>query len=130
MILVFQNALELFLIRSQDGQWFRAKGYGGGGNSWVGDITKARIYVNIGYARRQVTFFATNYPQHGVPDIVRINALEGEVIDESKRVEKAVKNKGLKEARANASAKQYKWEQAQAELRAAQEKVNSLKRAK
>ncbi len=90
--------LELYAVRNKDGEWFRAKGYGGGGASWVDDIKKAKIYSKIGQARSRVTFFATNYPEFGVPEIVKLKVSESEAVDETLRVEKSISSKKKKEA--------------------------------
>ena len=82
--------LNFYAVRSKDGKWLRSKGYGGGGESWVTDITKAKIYGKIGPARAQVTFWAKNYPDFGIPDIVHISTGKCHILDESDRVKKAI----------------------------------------
>ncbi len=52
----------LYLVRNKEGKYFRTKGYGGHGKSWVDGMETAKIYGKIGPARATVTFFATNYP--------------------------------------------------------------------
>ena len=59
---IIQVDLTMYAIQSQDGKWFRAKGYGGAGNSWVDDIKNARIYGKPGPARAQertVNYYST-----------------------------------------------------------------------
>lgn len=82
--------LDFFAVRSKDGKWLRSKGYGGGGESWVTDITKAKIYGRIGPARAQVTFWAKNYPEFGIPDIVHISTGQCHILSEEDRVVKAI----------------------------------------
>jgi len=85
--------LKFYIIKSKDGKYFRAKGYGGYGESWVGDIQSARVYQRIGPARTQVTFWAAEYPDYGVPDIIELTVSESKVLDEGNRVQKAIKKK-------------------------------------
>lgn len=82
--------LNFYAVRSKDGKWLRSKGYGGSGESWVSDITKAKIYGKIGPARSQVTFWAKNYPEFGIPDIVLISTGKCNILDEGDRVKKAI----------------------------------------
>ena len=79
-------SLNFYAVRSQDGKWFRSKGYGGVGESWVEDITKAKIYSKPGPAKSQVTFWAKNYPEFGVPYLVRITTGVCEYLDQTERV--------------------------------------------
>ena len=81
-----EEELKFFAIRSRDGQWFRRKGYGGSGESWVDEITKARIFNKIGPARAQVSWWFNNYPSFGCPEIVVFSTQISEVIQEEKRI--------------------------------------------
>jgi hypothetical protein len=80
--------LKVYVVRNQDGQFFKAKGFGGSGPTWVDDIQRARIYPKIGQARGRVTWFANNYPDYGVPDIIELTASKAKVIKEEDRVKK------------------------------------------
>ena len=51
-----QSALIMYAVRNRDGQYFRAKGYGGSGESWIEGLARARIYPRPGPARQVVTF--------------------------------------------------------------------------
>ncbi len=119
--------IEIFVVRNQEGQWFRAKGYGGGGDSWVDDLSNAKFYGKIGTARSRVTFFAKNYPEFGVPDIIKISAVEAEVIDQKERVAKAINRQKRAKAVRAASIKKRRLEMAQEELDKAEARVRSLK---
>jgi hypothetical protein len=92
--------LFFFAVRNKDGEWFRRKGYGGYGATWVDDIKSARIYNKAGYARAQIAYFAKNYPSYGVPDLVVFKATEYQVVDEQARIEeqriKAEEKAGIK----------------------------------
>jgi len=99
--------LELFVVQNQSGQYFRAKGYGGYGDTWVSDIKKAKIYTKIGTARGRVSWFANNYPAYGVPKILKLQVYLADSIDETARVQKQKKNKEIAEL----SAKKRRSEQ-------------------
>ena len=79
-----------YAVKSQDGRWFRSKGYMGSGNSWVTDIMKAKFYTNPGPAKSQVTFWSKNYPEMGIPFLVRISLGKIEYIEQQDRVVKAL----------------------------------------
>jgi hypothetical protein len=123
--------LELYAVRSQDGKWFRRKGYGGYGETWAEDFEKARIYNRIGPARGVVTWFAKRYPEYGVPNLVRLVITKAVLVDETERVEK--RNKKEQEWLAKRDERQAKLllKSAQKRLEEAQQKVDELsKKAK
>jgi FtsZ-binding cell division protein ZapB len=66
--------LELFAVRSAAGQYLRSKGYSGHGKNWVDDLSSARIYTKVGHARAQATWWLQNYPEHGAPEVVVLEA--------------------------------------------------------
>lgn len=90
--------LNFYAVRSKDGKWLRAKGYGGSGNSWVDDISKAKIYPSTRGPKAQITFWANNYPQYGVPDLVRITVGKCEYLDQTERVSDSKVRKDVREA--------------------------------
>ena len=89
-----------YAVKSQDGRWFRSKGYMGSGNSWVTDIMKAKFYTNPGPAKSQVTFWSKNYPEMGIPFLVRISLGKIEYIEQQDRVVKALEKQVKKEQQA------------------------------
>ena len=90
---------KMYAVRNKEGKWFRAKGYGGYGKTWIDDITKARLYARIGGARGVITWFANNHPTYGIPDLICFNIKDSEVIDETARVKKSMVNKQEKETK-------------------------------
>ena len=88
-----KDTIELYIIRNQEGKFFRSVGYHGYGKSWVDDIVDAKIYLKIGPARSRCTWWTIEYPDYGIPDIIKfsINYKDGIVMDESDRVKKSVK---------------------------------------
>jgi hypothetical protein len=85
--------LSLFVVRNRDGKFFRRKGYGGRGDSWVSDLATARIYAKVGGARAIVSFFASKYPEFGVPDIVKLTVGATEVLNEAERIAAVIEKK-------------------------------------
>lgn len=83
--------LSLYAVRNRDGKWFRSKGYGGYGTSWVDDLKKARVYGKTGPARAQITYWANACPKFGIPDLVELRVTEMAVFSEEDRVQKARK---------------------------------------
>jgi hypothetical protein len=90
--------ITLYAVRNRDGKWFRSKGRGGYGDTWVADANKAKLYTKIGQARGRVTYFATTWPEYGTPDIVEFAATESLVLNEAARVEKASDKKAQAKA--------------------------------
>lgn len=82
--------LNFYAVRSKDGKWFRSKGLYGSGESWVDDLTHAKIYSKPGPAKSQITFWAKNYPEYGVPDLVRITTGVCEYLDQTDRVKERI----------------------------------------
>lgn len=87
--------LDFYLIRNLDGKFFRAKGRSGGGLTWVDKAQDAKVYTKLGQARSRVTYFAKAHPEYGVPQLIHIHVVEGELIQEEVRVKKAIKKDAL-----------------------------------
>ncbi len=119
--------LELYVVRNKEGKFFRRKGYGGSGNSWVDDVALARFYVKIGGARAIVGFYASNYPAFGVPDIVKLTASESEVLDETERVKKSLAKKQKAKEEADLRNKKYALDRAQADFEKAKKDLDKLR---
>jgi glutamate formiminotransferase len=90
------ETLTFYAVRSKDGKYLRTTGLGGG-NHWVDTLEKAKVWTKIGPAKSQVTFWAGNYPEFGVPDIIPLVATAGEPINQDDRVSKALKKKKIEE---------------------------------
>ena len=114
------SELELYVVMNSTGQFFRAKGYSGYGNTWINDIKKAKTYGKIGQARSRVTWFSNTYPEYPPPAILKLRIGSYEVLNELERILKARKTKEEKEAI-------RKTNQAKKELVYAQEKLNKAK---
>lgn len=123
------NELVLFVVRNAKGQYFRAKGFSGSGESWVNDINKAKIYGKIGGARGTVTYFAqdTKYP---VPEIVKLTVTGMEVIDEKDRVEKVLAKKAREKDEQEKRRAKRDLEDAERRLADAQRNLDKLKKKK
>lgn len=115
--------LKLYVIKSKDGKYFRAKGYGGYGDSWVDNIKKARVYQKPNGARGVVTWFANNWPAYGIPDLIELHVTKEVLLDETDRVLKSKIKKARDKARRKYNHLKYqietnfkKAEESQAEL--------------
>ncbi len=115
--------MNVYIVRNQSGQFFRAKGYGGHGESWVDDIAKARIYTKIGPAKATVTFFARQYPQFGTPQILafELDVTKATVMDMAESTSKRIA------AKQQAKLKREKA-QTRREQEYLQEQMNSINR--
>lgn len=91
-------SLSLYAIRNKKGEWLRTRGYCHYGEKWVSDIQKAKLYPKISVARSQVTWWATNYPDYGQPELVELLVTDFKVLPEEGRVKKAIEKKERKKA--------------------------------
>jgi hypothetical protein len=120
------EALEFYAVRNKEGKWFRRKGYGGYGDTWVSELKKARVYNRIGPARGTISFFANNYPKFGVPDLVLFKCTEMVVVDETARVEKQKKSKELFRKKQEMAARKWKLEDAKKRFEEAEKELKAL----
>lgn len=121
MDLVDLGTLEFYAIRNQEGKWFREKGYGGSGATWVDDVKKARIWQRTAGARGVITWFATRFPTYGIPNLVKFTAQAVEIMDETERLAKR------EEAKKRRAANNQIW-QAKQSLVLAQQEYEKAKR--
>lgn len=121
------ESLELFIVMNEQGKFFRAKGYGGYGDTWTDSIKKAKSYGSIGQARSRVTWFANNYPAYPAPVIVKFFIGSFEILDEKERVKKAIKSKEQKALESQQRLAKHKVKMAEMELKNAQDKLKKLK---
>jgi predicted methyltransferase len=120
-----QLDLTFYAVRNHEGKWFRAKGYNGGGNSWVDSIQKARIYANLGPARSIVTWWSG----HGMfPELIALKVNEGIVMNEEQRVNDVIQKKKEAVARNEEWRAKERIKEAERDLKQAQEKLKSLKK--
>jgi hypothetical protein len=119
--------LEFYVVVNSTGQYFRAKGYGGAGQSFVDDAKKCKVYGKIGPARSVVTYFANAHPQYPTLQIIKLNIAGYEVLDEASRVQKAKEAKIRAKAAQEAAAAKRRVQEAEKALKAAQDKLNQLK---
>jgi hypothetical protein len=115
------ETLEFYVVRSKDGKFLRSKGYSGSGNSWVTELSKAKVYTKKGPASAQITFWATNYPQYGIPDLIPLTATLGEPIDQTERVQKSIRKKEIDKAKQDLYRAEDEFDRAKREL----ERINS-----
>jgi len=118
--------LKLYAVRNQEGKWFRAKGYGGYGSSWVDDIESAKIYAKPSGARGRVTWWATNYPKYGIPELVELTVTKAVALDETDRVKGVKRQKEVAQANWEARQSKHKLEQAQRDLKRAEAQLKKL----
>lgn len=116
-----------YVVMNSDGQFFRRKGYGGYGKTWVDSIDTARVYIKIGQARSIVTFFANSYPQYPPPRIVKLGVSAIEIIDERDRIEKAKEKKQREKEKRELRRKQWELERAKKDYEDAQRRLAKYK---
>jgi hypothetical protein len=119
--------ITLYAVRDREGKWFRSKGYGGYGETWVADVGKAKLYTKIGQARGRVSFFASKWPEHGVPDIVEFTATMTAVLPEAGRVSEVAERKARQEAARAVRQKQAEIERATRDRQDAEARLARLR---
>lgn len=122
------ETLKLYVVRNKEGKYFRRKGYGGYGDTWVEGMATARIYAKIGPARSMCTFFARAYPKFGIPEIVELSVSETRVLDQSSRVSSALSKREEKEARQKLEYKEWQKQQLEKEISEATKKLKNLQK--
>jgi hypothetical protein len=93
------TTIKLYAVRNHEGRWFRSKGFGGYGNSWVDEIQKAKVYTRIGQARSRVTYFANAHNDIPAPQLVELAVTQVSLVDESERIEKVKERKRTEKQR-------------------------------
>lgn len=118
--------IDLYAIRNQEGKWFRRKGYGGYGETWVDDVKKARVYTRIGPARGVVSFFVNKWPMYGTPELVKFIVSGVEVIDEVARIESQKRKKAHAQATREVRKRQREMLSAEVDYKRAAAKLAAL----
>jgi len=120
------DELQFFAVRSKEGKWFRAKGYGGYGDTWVDELKRARVYNRIGPARATVSYFANTFPKYGIPDLVMFKCTEMVVLDETVRVKKQKQAKDLAKKKQELQHRQHRYDEAKTNLEKAKKEMKEI----
>lgn len=129
------QGLVLYAVQRRDGKWFHHKpstshyGYSrpDPDSGWVDDLTGAKTWKSTQGARLVIGWFAENFPQIGIPNLVKFTMSTVEVIDESARIEKARQAKIKRQETAEVREKQRALECAEAELRRKQQELEAAR---
>jgi hypothetical protein len=121
--------LTVYAIKNSNGEFFRAKGYGRNGSTWVDNINNAKIYTRIGSARAIVTWFANHYPDFRTPDLLKLTVNKVEVMDETSRVAKVKDKKALEDKRRAEAKAERDLKDAQTRYDKASADLNNLKKS-
>jgi hypothetical protein len=89
------EALEFYLVRNKEGKYLRSRGYHGYGECWVAELKYAKVYTRKGTALSQITYWASTFPDYGVPELIPLTATPGEPIPQEERVLKSQAKKLL-----------------------------------
>lgn len=119
--------MKIYVIKSKDGKYFRAKGYNSyNSDSWVDDLDRARIYTKIGPAKSQVTFWYNNYPEYGCPDILEFELVNPTILDMEKLTKKAINKIKQRNVQAEIRANQLKIDSLNAQIKNAKSELNKI----
>lgn len=119
--------VKVYAVRSADGKYLRSRGYGGSGESWVEKLTSAKLWFKPGPAKAQITFWAKNYPQFGVPQLVTFNLVEAASERQEERVNKVIKAQLKTELSSKIKDHKRQVEFLQKAQKEIEEKLNKLK---
>jgi hypothetical protein len=104
------ETLEFYVIRRKDGKYLRAR------RQWGEGLKKANVYTKKGSACAQITAWANETWEFGIPDLVPLIATLGEPIDQTERVAKSLRAKKLNIAKRELLKAQGNYKRAKAEL--------------
>lgn len=116
------NSIAFFVVQNSEGKFFRRKGYGGHGDTWVDGLATARVWTKISGARSIVTFFANHYLNYPPPKIVKLTVAATEIIDETERIAAARAKKQKKLERREIWLAEQNLKKAKEEFNRAKEK--------
>lgn len=119
-----ETILDLFVVKTESGKYFRAKGYNGSGQTFVDDIKKARLYTRLGPARSCVTYFK-NYNKMKL-EIVQLLVTGEQVFDDTVRITKQAKALENKKLKAEQKAIKNQIEKVQTEINVLNKKLESI----
>jgi hypothetical protein len=85
------------------------------------------VFTKLGQARSRVSYFAGAFPNYPPPDIVEFTATAGKVLDESGRVEKALKARDAREERRLARTRNWRVREAEREYERAKERLERVR---
>jgi hypothetical protein len=127
VVIPMNPPLMLYAVRNSQGRWFRRKGYQGGGETWVEDIGKARIYTKIGPARACVSYFANSSDKYLPPDLVEFRVEAATVLPESLRVKGQKEKKRLRDLENHKRHEEWRLREAKKQLEEAQAEINRIR---
>ena len=110
------DTLTFYVVKSKDGKYLRSTGIGGG-EHWVSEIKKAKVWNKIGPAKAQVTFWANHYPDFGVPEIIPFLATPQEPMNLEEHVKKSLRKKTLENLNKKRWEAEKEWSNANVELK-------------
>jgi len=108
--------IKVYAVQNKEGEWFRRKGYGGGGNSWVPDFSNARIFGKPGGARAVITYWGKTYEDFPTPKLVELTITKIKTINETERVKEVIQKEEDQKKRWKKQAALKKLEEAKREL--------------
>jgi hypothetical protein len=114
--------IKIYLIRSKTGAWLGAKGK----DHWVTNVQEARIYTKKALARGQITWWANNYPEYGIADLIELNVGEGEILSEEQRVKDSINKIQKEKAEQEERNRNWRLEQAKESLKRAQQVIDEF----
>lgn len=120
---------EFYVIVNNDGQFLRAKGYPGRGNSWVPELINARIYTKLSTARSRVSYFVNHYPDYPPARIVRFGSVALEIMDEVDRISKMKAKRKRERETADIRNKKMALKAAQRDYEVAQQRLLNAQKA-
>lgn len=110
--------MKIYVVRNSDGQYFRSKGFGGYGKTWVDKLESARLYTKLGQAKSRVTWFAREYPKFPAPSIVswELDEKKPEVMDMAGYAEERIRAIEIAQAKQKRRDFEYRKERIQFQI--------------
>lgn len=119
--------MKIYLVRNREGKFFRPVGRSGYGENWT-SIDRAKIYPKVGPAKGIITWWFSNYPKFGCPELLEfdIDPAKATVVDLTSECKGKIAKKKALELKRDLEYKQYQKEMLEQERAEIEKKLRSL----
>lgn len=119
--------MKIYLVRNKQGKFFRPVGQSGGRENWT-SVDRAKIYPKVGPAKSIITWWFSNYPKFGCPELLEfdIDPSKATVLDLTSESTDKIAKKKAAELKRELKYKQYQKECLEREKTEIEKKLKNL----
>lgn len=125
-----KQSVELYAVRDKNGLWLSSAGFRYHKDNvelvWRPELKEAETWRTLSMARARVTFFADNFPERGIPEVVVLKLTEARPLADKKRAVKVLKRREAERARELVARKEHAIERAKRAVASAQAQLAEL----